>query len=155
MLQLLGEFECKIDAKGRMRLPSSLIRQLGTDGSQTFVINRGLEKHLVIYPKKVWDVMVQKVNALNPYVKKNREFIRYFFRGATEVIIDGSDRILLTKRLLEYAGIEKDAILFAVNDKIEIWSKAKYDNSLDQEPENFSDLAEEVMGDSKPDIDLD
>ena len=155
MLQLLGEFECKIDNKGRMRLPSSLIRQLGTEGTHTFVINRGLEKHLVIYPKKVWDVLVQKVNALNPYVKKNREFIRYFFRGATEVTIDGTDRILLTKRLLEYAGIEKNAILFAVNNKIEIWAKDKYDNNMDQEPENFSDLAEEVMGDSPPDISLD
>ena len=155
MLQLLGEFECKIDNKGRMRLPSSLIRQLGTEGTHTFVINRGLEKHLVIYPKKVWDVLVQKVNALNPYVKKNREFIRYFFRGATEVTIDGTDRILLTKRLLEYAGIEKNAILFAVNNKIEIWAKDKYDNNMDQEPENFSDLAEDVMGGSPPDISLD
>jgi len=155
MLQLLGEFECKIDNKGRMRLPSSLIRQLGTEGTHTFVINRGLEKHLVIYPKKVWDVLVQKVNALNPYVKKNREFIRYFFRGATEVTIDGTDRIMLTKRLLEYAGIEKNAILFAVNNKIEIWAKDKYDNNMDQEPENFSDLAEDVMGGSPPDISLD
>jgi len=147
MPQLLGEYECKIDAKGRMRLPSMLLKQLGVEGEMTFVINRGIEKHLNLYPKTVWDVLVQKVNKLNPYVRKNREFIRYFFRGANEVVTDASDRVLLTKRLQEYAGIDKEVILFAVNDRIEIWSKERYDNFMDEEPIDFSDLAEEVMGD--------
>ncbi len=147
MPQLLGEFECKIDAKGRMRLPTSLIKQLGTESTHKFVINRGVEKCLMMYPKNVWDVLSAKVKRLNQYVKKNREFVRYFYKGATELVPDSSDRVLLTKRLLEYAGIEKDAILFAIDDRIEVWAKEKYDNLMDAEPENFSDLAEEVMGD--------
>lgn len=151
MPQLLGEFECKIDAKGRMRLPSSLIKQLGAEGTHSFVINRGVEKCLMMYPKNVWDVLSARVKKLNQYVKKNREFVRYFYKGATELSPDGSDRVLLSKRLLEYAGIDKDAILFAIDDRIEVWAKEKYDNLMDAEPENFSDLAEEVMGD----IDLD
>ena len=151
MPQLLGEFECKIDAKGRMRLPTSLIKQLGTEGPHEFVINRGVEKCLMMYPKNVWDVLSAKVKKLNQYVKKNRQFVRYFYKGATELIPDTSDRVLLSKRLLEYAGIEKEAILFAIDDRIEVWAKEKYDNLMDAEPENFSDLAEEVMGD----IDLD
>ena len=151
MPQLLGEFECKIDAKGRMRLPSSLIKQLGAEDTPSFVINRGVEKCLMMYPKNVWDVLSAKVKKLNQYVKKNREFVRYFYKGATELSPDSSDRVLLSKRLLEYAGIDKDAILFAIDDRIEVWAKEKYDNLMEAEPENFSDLAEEVMGD----VDLD
>ena len=147
MPQLLGEFECKIDVKGRMRLPTSLIKQLGSEGTHKLVINRGVEKCLMMYPKNVWDVLSAKVKKLNQYVKKNREFVRYFYKGATELNTDGSDRVLLPKRLLEYAGIEKEAILFAIDDRIEVWAKEKYDNLMEAEPENFSDLAEEVMGD--------
>ncbi len=146
MPQLLGEFDCKIDAKGRMRLPSPLLRQLEEEAAPNFVVNRGVERCLVLYPKKVWDGISAKVNKLNPYVKKNRDFIRYFYRGATELSPDASDRILLNKRLLEYAGIQKDVILFAINDRIEIWSKDHYDHLMDDEPDSFSDLAEDVMG---------
>ncbi len=146
MLELLGEFECKIDAKGRMRLPSSLLKQLG-EGTQTFVVNRGVERCLTLYPKSVWDILSARVKKLNPYVAKNRKFIRYFYRGATELSPDSSERVLLTKNLLEYAGIEKDAVLFAINDRMEIWSKASYHGELDEEPEDFSTLAESVMGD--------
>jgi MraZ protein len=152
MLELLGEFECKIDAKGRMRLPSSLLKQLG-DGQHAFVVNRGVERCLTLYPKSVWDVLSARVKKLNPYVAKNRKFIRYFYRGATELSPDSSDRVLLTKNLLEYAGIEKDAILFAINDRVEIWSKASYHGAIDEEPEDFSELAESVMG--GVDIDMD
>ena len=148
MPQLLGEYECKIDAKGRMRMPSPLIRQLGPEGTHTFVINRGIEKCLTLYPKSVWEKIRLKVSRLNTYVKKNRDFIRYFYRGASEVVLDGSDRILFSKRLTEYAGIKKDVILFAVNDRIEIWAKETFDQLMDEEPADFSDLAEDVMGQS-------
>ena len=147
MPQLLGEFECKIDAKGRMRLPTSLVKQLDTEGAHTFIINRGVERCLMMYPENVWDVLSAKVKKLNQYVKKNREFVRYFYKGASELNTDSSDRVLLPKRLLEFAGIEKEAILFAIDDRIEVWAKEKYDNLMEAEPENFSDLAEEVMGD--------
>lgn len=146
MPELLGEFECKIDAKGRMRMPTSLLKQLSGIGTHTFVVNRGVEPCLTLYPKKVWDVLSARVKKLNPYVQKNRRFIRYFYRGATELNPDASDRILLSKSLLEYAGIEKEAILFAINDRMEIWSKSRYEQMMDEEPGNLSDLGEAVMG---------
>lgn len=146
MPQLLGEYECKIDSKGRMRLPSSLMEQLGTEGTHAFVVNRGMEKCLTLYPKNVWDVIIAKVNQLNTYKKKNREFMRFVYRGATEITLDGSDRILLPKRLTEYANIKKELVLSAVNDRIEIWAKEKYDLLIAEEPDDFADLAEEVMG---------
>ncbi|MFT5167091.1 MAG: MraZ protein [Saprospiraceae bacterium] len=146
MPELLGEFECKIDAKGRIKMPTSILKQLGGVDKQIFVINRGVEPCLTLYPKKVWDVLSAKVKKLNPYIEKNRKFIRYFYRGATELIPDSSERILISKSLLEYAGIEKDAVLFAINDRLEVWSKSRYFNVMDEEPENFSELGESVMG---------
>ncbi len=149
-MQLLGEYECKIDAKGRMRLPSDLINQLGERESHVFVMNRGFEKHLMLYPEEVWDRTSEVVNELNDFNKKNRAFKRYFFRGAKKVTMDSADRILLTKNLLEYAEVDKEVILSAYDDKIEIWAKEEYERVLDVEPEDFSDLAEEVLGKDKP-----
>ncbi len=147
-MQLLGEYECKIDAKGRMRLPSGLINQLGERESHNFVINRGFEKHLMLYPEEVWDRITEEVNSLNLYTKKNRDFVRYFYRGAQKVTMDSADRILVTKRLLEYAEVNKEVILSAYNDRIEIWAREEYERILDEEPDDFSDLAEDVLGKS-------
>lgn len=146
MQQLLGEYDCKIDDKGRMRLPSGLISQLGERDSFVFVINRGFEKCLMLYPEEVWERITNEINQLNLYSKKNRDFVRYFYRGANKVTMDGADRILVAKRLLEYAGMEKDVILSAYNDRIEIWAKEEYDRMLDEEPDDFSDLADDVLG---------
>lgn len=146
MQQLLGEYECKMDAKGRMRLPSGLISQLGEEEMYSFVINRGFEQCLMLYPEDAWERISEEVNNLNLYNKKNRNFVRYFYRGAHKVAMDSADRILISKRLLEYAEIEKEVILSAYNDRIEIWAKDKYDEFLEEEPDDFSDLAEEVLG---------
>lgn len=146
-IQLLGEYECKIDAKGRMRVPSGLISQLGEEQeTYNFVINRGFEKCLMLYPQAVWNKITAEINRLNLYNKKNRDFVRYFYRGALQVTLDSADRILITKRLLEYAGVEKEVILSAYNDRIEVWAKDEYDLLLEEEPMDFSDLAEEVLG---------
>lgn len=145
-MQLMGEYDCRLDPKGRLRLPSDLLSQLGDREGLSFVMNRGFENCLTLYPKPVWDHISTEVNNLNQFVKKNREFARYFLRGATPLELDGADRILLPKRLLEWAGIDKDVILSAINDRIEIWSKDQYDSLLESEPDDFSDLAEEVLG---------
>ncbi|GJM31814.1 MAG: transcriptional regulator MraZ [Saprospiraceae bacterium] len=146
IVQLLGEYDCKLDAKGRLRMPSGLINQLGENEKLTFVVNRGFEKCLILYPEAMWKKISAEVNQLNLYNKKNRDFSRYFYRGAQEMLMDGADRILLPKRLLEYAGIDRDAILSAYNGRIEIWAKHEYDQMLDEEPTDFSDLAEDVLG---------
>ncbi len=146
MTQLLGEFDCKLDAKGRLMVPSSLKKQLPSVEQDGLVINRGFEKHLVIYPKKVWQEIVAELSKLNQYEKKTREFIRFFTRGASELTLDASGRVLLPKSLLEFAGINGEVVLACQFDKIEVWAKDAYDSLLDNEPENFANLAEEVMG---------
>ena len=79
-------------------------------------------------------------------MKKNREFIRYFYRGASELELDNTGRLLLPKRLLDYAGAEKEVVLFAYSNRIEVWDKKTYEGLLTDEPDDFADLAEEVMG---------
>lgn len=148
MTNFIGEFECKLDAKGRLMLPASLRKQLDSAAEERFVMNRGFEKCLVLYPKNDWKYISEEVNKLNQYVKKNREFARYFYRGATELGLDGTGRLLFPKRLMEYAGVKKEVVLFAHGNRIEVWDKTAYDNLLTDEPEEFAALAEEVMGGS-------
>ena len=146
MPHFLGEFECKLDAKGRMMIPVALKKQLPEADSEGLVINRGFEKHLVIYTRKEWNKIVDDLSKLNSYEKRTREFIRYFTRGATELSLDSSGRVLLPKALMEYAGINMDVVLACQFNKIEVWAQDAYDTQMDNEPENFANLAEEVMG---------
>ncbi len=146
MPHFLGEFECKLDAKGRMMIPANLRKQLPEAEREGLVINRGFEKHLVVYPRKEWDLILDDLSKLNQYEKKNRDFVRYFTRGATEVVPDAAGRVLFPKALLEYAGIGTDVVLTGNLNKIEVWAQSAYDEQLDNEPENFAKLAEEVMG---------
>ena len=114
-----------------------------------------MEKNLVIYTRKEWDKISEEVNQLNLYVKKNREFIRKFNRGATEIELDGTNRLLLPKSLMEFAGIEKDIVLFAFGNRIEVWSEKEYETMMKDESTDFASLAEEVMGKkNKYDINL-
>lgn len=146
MSNFLGEFDCKLDAKGRMMIPVGLKKQLPEAVNEGLVINRGFEKHLVIYTRKEWNKIVDDLSQLNQYEKKTREFIRYFTRGASELTLDSAGRVLLPKALLEYAGINADVVLSCQFNKIEVWAQDAYEAQLDNEPENFANLAEEVMG---------
>jgi MraZ protein len=110
MTQFLGEFECKLDAKGRLSMPSGLRKQLAPESNEKFVVNRGFENCLALYPFNEWQKISAEVNQLNMYVKKNREFARYFYRGATELELDAAGRLLLPKRLCEYAAVDKEII---------------------------------------------
>lgn len=146
MSHFLGEFDCKLDTKGRMMIPVGLKKQLPEADREGLVINRGFEKHLVVYTRKEWDKIVEDLSKLNQYEKKTREFIRYFTRGASELSLDAANRVLLPKALLEYAGITADVVLSCQFNKIEVWAKDAYEAQMDNEPENFANLAEEVMG---------
>lgn len=146
MYQFTGEYECKIDAKGRIKLPANLMRQIGVDGTYEFMVNRGFENHLMLYPKDVWDKKTKELNQLNIYINKNRQMVRYFYRGATRLTTDASDRILIPKSLIEYAGIGKETTLFAYQEQIEIWAKGAYDQMLRNEPVDFATIAEQVFG---------
>ncbi|WP_199120657.1 division/cell wall cluster transcriptional repressor MraZ [Pedobacter sp. ASV28] len=146
MTQLIGEFDCKLDAKGRLSVPSSLKKQLLDVERDGLVVSRGFEQNLIIYPRKVWSDIVADMMKLNMYVPENREFVRKFQRGATELSLDAAGRVLLPKSLTDFAGIGSEVILACQLDRIEVWDKKAYDDLFNDSPEDFAKLAEKVMG---------
>lgn len=146
MIGLLGEFLCAIDNKNRLRVPAGLLKQLLPSDMGRFVVNRGFEKCLVLYPISEWDRVLARVNKLNTFKKENREFKRSFLRGATELTLDSAERVLIPRQLLEYADIENQVILAANGSIIEVWNPKVYDAMLSEDSDKYSDLAERVMG---------
>ncbi len=146
MIGFLGEYESTLDLKNRFLLPAGFKKQLPDDGSARFVINRGFEKCLTLYPMSSWEPIFKNISALNDFDPKVREFRRYFLNGATVVEPDSAGRILLQKSFIEHAGLEKDIVLVSAVNKIEIWDKSKYTKFFETfSPEAFSTLANEVM----------
>lgn len=144
--QFTGEYPCTLDEKGRFLFPASLKKQVPARAKNRFMIHRGFEKCLVMYTRPDWDLISAEVNKLNLYVKINRDFARYFFRGVTEFQLDGTSRLLIPKSLCDHAKLKKDIILLGYSDRIEIWDEKNYYRHMDEEPTDFVKLAEEVMG---------
>ncbi len=143
MSGLIGEFECKLDSKGRLSLPSKLRVQLPESAGNTLVLNRGFEKCLVLYTKEDWLNETTKLNEVDDFMSPEiRRFKRVFTNGANLIQIDSAMRVLIPKNLLEYAQLESEVVLSAYNNKVELWSKSNYENELSIEADDLSSLAQ-------------
>ena len=142
----IGEYEATLDTKGRFLLPAGFKKQLPEEAGSQFVVNRGFEKCLTLYPMKSWDPIFAELGKLNDFDPKVREFRRYFLNGATVLELDSAGRLLVPSNLKDHAGLEKDIVLVAAMNKIEIWDKDKYQQLFESfSPEAFSQLAQQVM----------
>ncbi len=149
MLNLIGTYECKIDAKGRLMLPGAFKKQLAPILQDGFVLKRAVfQKCLELYPIAEWNALSAKVNKLNRFNKKNDEFIRRFNAGVKPVDVDSTGRILVSKDLGVFAKLEKSIVVNAAFNILEIWDKELYEKAIDEAAVDFADLAEEVMGDN-------
>ena len=147
MTGFLGEFEATLDAKGRFLLPAGFKKQLPEAETGRYVINRGFEQCLALYPMRTWEPLFAKISGLNEFDPKQREFRRAFLNGATYVEPETAGRILLPPSLKVYAGLEKDIVLMATGDKIEIWDSNKYKQLFDSiSSDALSDLGNQVLG---------
>jgi MraZ protein len=147
MTNLIGTYECKADAKGRVMFPSALKKQLQKVIGDGFVIKRSVfNQCLEIHPMNDWNGVVGQVNKLNRFVKKNNDFIRSYMAGLKMVEVDGSGRFLIPKDLISFAGLQKEIVLSSSVNMIEIWDKERYESSVAETLKDFGDLAEEVMG---------
>ncbi len=147
MVNLIGTYECKVDAKGRLMVPSALKKQLAPVLQEGFVLKRSVfQPCLELYPMDVWNEMMKKVNSLNRFKKKNNDFIRRFTAGVKTVEVDANGRLLIPKDLFGFAEMDKEVVLSSAINIIEIWDKNKYENAIDVSADDFADLAEEVMG---------
>lgn len=148
MIHIIGTYECKVDVKGRIMLPTALKKQLQKIINDGFIIKRSVfNQCLEIHPMSEWNLVVSQVNQLNRFVKKNNDFIRSYMSGLKLVDIDKSGRLLIPKDLFVYAEIDKEIVLSSSVNMIELWNKNKYEKSVEKTLQNFSNLAEEVMGD--------
>ncbi|OAD45222.1 division/cell wall cluster transcriptional repressor MraZ [Polaribacter atrinae] len=152
MINLIGTYECKSDAKGRLMFSSAFKKQLDSVLQDGFVVKRAVfQPCLELYPMKEWNLMMEKINKLNRFSKKNNDFIRRFTAGVKMVELDATGRILIPKDLFEFAGIKKQVVMSSSVNIIEIWDKEKYEKAIDDAADDFADLAEEVMGNTELD----
>ncbi len=147
MAGLVGEYEVKLDVKGRFLFPSSLRKQLSPAAQENFMLNKGFEDCLTLYPMNEWEKLSEKLSKMNLFKPKNRMFYRLFHQGAKALALDSAGRILIPVTHMERVGLNKDVMLIAYNDRIEIWDKTKYFELIEGNMTDFADLADEVMGD--------
>jgi MraZ protein len=148
MLDLIGTYECKLDSKNRLAMPSGLLKQLPTDPAENdghFTLNRGFETNLMLYPSSEWSRVRAEVLKLNRFDPEVRQFVRNFYRYAHLLKLDGSKRLLLPKSLLDYAGITDILLISCMGPEIEIWNPDFYTSEIAMPPQDFSQLAKKLL----------
>jgi MraZ protein len=143
--QFFGEFECKVDQKGRMILPARLKNQL-PENEQMLWITRGFEPCLTVYTVSQWQPIYQKISQLNAFNKKERAFQRYFLGGTTEAELDKAGRFLIPKLQLRYAQLEDEVLIVGMGSRFEIWNPETYQQKLLKDTDTFSEMAENFFG---------
>ena len=147
MNYLIGTYECKIDVKGRLLIPSAFKKQLAPVIPKGFVLKRAVFQNcLELYPLEQWEELIKKVNSLNRFKKKNNDFIRRFTAGVKFIELDGNGRLLIPRDLIEFSNINREVTLSTSVNIIEIWDKSSYEKAIADSREDFAQLAEEVMG---------
>ena len=148
MSSFIGEYTCKVDVKGRLSFPSAFKRQLDEKALSRFVVKSDIfENCLILYPYDEWEIQVSRLRKkINPYKREHNNFLRGFFKGTAEVVLDSNNRLLIPKKLMELITQGKEVVLFGQDGKIEIWDKEKYEQ-LDDSNDDFASSAEKLMDD--------
>lgn len=138
---LIGEYEHSVDTKGRLIMPAKLRDEIG----YKFIVTKGLDGCLFVFPLKEWEIFQEKLRALPVSDKNARNFTRFFFAGAIECEIDKQGRFLVSSNLREFAGLDKDVVIIGMNSRLEIWSKEKWQQcdeniSADEIADHMTDL---------------
>lgn len=147
MKNFIGTYECKIDDKGRLKLPASLVKQMENFGDDSFVVKRSVfQSCLEVYPMSGWEKLMKKINGLNRFQIRNANFIRQFTAGLKTVDPDSAGRIQISKDLIHFAALKKDIVITSAGELFEIWDKEAYEAVISTTEEDFARLAEDVMG---------
>ena len=156
-LGFLGEYEYKVDSKGRLAIPKPFVQNLPSENDQTIrklVAFGMLETHILLYSAPEWVKFSQPILSSHPFNKDRSQQIREFFQYVTELELDGQNRIMLPKRFIERASIKKEVMFLGVNNKIELWDKAAYEKVIEKTGEikldNFAQLYEDFNGGGTP-----
>ena len=147
MINLIGTYECTVDNKGRIMIPAQLKKQLDGFTKEPFILKRSVFQNcLELFPYSEWKLMMDKVNKLNRFVKKNNDFIRMYTAGVKSIDLDSTGRLLVPKDLIAISKLTKNVVLSSSINIIEIWDKDEYEKSINDPKVDFAKLTEEVMG---------
>jgi MraZ protein len=149
MAAFIGDYTCKIDAKGRIVLPAAFKKQMPADAQDHFVVRKNIfENCLVLYSMEDWNRQLARIRKrINPYNREHNVFLRNFFKGTAELSLDTSNRLLIPKRLMDLIHAQRDIVLAGQDERIEIWAADLYDK-IDMDAEDFMNLSEKLMGGS-------
>ncbi len=140
-----GQFTYSIDAKGRISIPAKLRRHVSPEASDTFMLTRGTQNCIDIYPLDQWMVFEDKLNNLNQFKPDDIRFIRTILQYASEDTMDSQSRILIPQPLIEYAQIEKEVLILGALKKIEVWNPKNFEEYIKQSDESYEQIAAKVM----------
>lgn len=143
-MRFLGEIQCSVDDKGRVKMPASLKKQFPASDAGRFMIAKDLEDCLVIYPLATWEQQEKTLSKLNDFKPSHRAFKSAITIGLTEMEMDNADRFLISKHLMKYIGNAKDVILKGQFNKIQIWEVSKYEQYTQGSIANMPAIADEV-----------
>lgn len=147
MNSFIGTYECKIDDKGRLKVPSALIKQMEGFDDKAFIVKRSVfQSCLEVYPMRAWDKVMGRINKLNRFIKKNADFIRMFTAGVKTAELDNAGRLQISKDLTNFAGLQKEIVITGAGELFEIWDKEAYEKVISIDEADFASLAEDVMG---------
>lgn len=138
-----GSYEYALDDKGRVNIPAKFRKALSPKAKKTYVLTRGLEGCIFVYPLDVWERMEEQLKVL-PATKEGRYFLRMFISHAHEVSEDGQGRILLPQTLLEFAGIDKKVLIIGALERMEIWNPDLFQGYLEKFEKTYEQIAEEM-----------
>ena len=140
-----GEHECKLDAKGRLVLPSRLKSVLPEASKNSIVIRKGFESNLIIYLLSEFQNIYTRISSLNEFSSEQRKLKRNLFSGISQVDLDSNGRFLLARNMLSHCNIKKDVILIGVGNFIELWNPDIYNKNLIKDSKEFSLLAQKYL----------
>ena len=147
MKNFIGTYECRIDDKGRLKLPAGLVKQMGDYGDDSFVVKRAVfQPCLEVYPMDGWEKLMKKLNGLNRFIKKNADFVRMFTAGLKIVQPDNAGRLQISKDLTHFASLKKEVVITSAGELFEIWDKDEYEKVISTSEVDFAKLAEDIMG---------
>jgi len=140
-----GEYDCKLDAKGRLVLPAKIKSRLPETAGNQVVLMRGIEPCLVLYSVVEYKKTYSRIASLNEFNQEYRKLQRNFFRRVAEVELDGAGRMLIPKTMMKHAKLEKEVTVVGMGNRVEIWNTEMYENYLIEDNEEFSDLAQKHL----------
>jgi len=145
MSSFKGSYDYSVDSKGRINIPARLRKYVSPEANDTFVITRGFEQCLFVYPQDEWNRLEQSIRELSASNPKDRFFTRTLLQYATESQLDGQARVTVPKELLQFAGIETEVLIIGVLERIELWNPKVWQKYLESQADTYENVAQSVL----------